>query len=114
MSVEATLHFEPGAPLFRDRDPATHLYLVQAGSVEGRIGPQIMTFSEGQLLGDGGIVSGHYRMTAVAGAQGCTVLKIPVQDLTEELAHCPPLVRLLVSNLLGRQEIATTLLKDRS
>lgn len=114
MSVDATLHYEAGAVLYRDGDPATHIYLVQSGGLQGVIGGKSLDFGPGQMLGDGGIVSGQYRMTVAAGPEGCTVLRMPIDDLTRELAHCPPLVKLLVSNLLGRQELTNSLLRGRS
>ncbi|MDJ0686067.1 MAG: cyclic nucleotide-binding domain-containing protein [Alphaproteobacteria bacterium] len=111
MSVDATLNYEAGAVLYRDGDAATHVYLVQSGAVQGVIGEKSLDFGSGQILGDGGIISGHYRMTVVAGPEGCTVLRMPIDDLTRELAQCPPLVKLLVSNLLGRQELTNSLLR---
>ncbi len=111
MSIESTIIFKEGDVIYREGESATHLYFLQKGSVEGRIGEHRVDINEGQVTGDGGIVSGIYKATVLAGPEGCTLLKMPIDQLRDELANCSPLVRLFVVNLLGRQEIVARLLK---
>ncbi len=103
--------FNPNDPIYADGDPATHLYLVHQGSVTTQIAGETITLGQGQIFGDGGMVSGKYKTTMRAGPSGCMVLPVEIDRLKAEIGRSPPMVRLFITNMLAHFEIATDLLK---
>ncbi len=108
--IEAAQTYAAGEVIYQKGDPATHLYLIQQGTVLVTAAGNPVSFGEGQVVGDGGMVSGAYKATMAAGPQGCTVLPMDYDTLKVEIGRSPPLVQLLVTNLLARLEVASKFL----
>lgn len=111
--IETARTYNPGDVIYEKGEAATHLYLVQAGSTVATVSGTPVTVGTGQLIGDGAMVSGAYKVTMTAGPHGCTLLPMAFDHLKIEIGRSPPLVQLLISNLLGRFEIATKLLDQQ-
>lgn len=103
--------FRPNEKIYADGDTATHLYLVHQGSVVAQVAGETVTLGQGQIFGDGGLVSGKYKVTVNAGPNGCMVLPVEMGRLKAEIGRSPPMVKLFITNMLAHFEIATDLLK---
>jgi len=111
MSIQELREYHPNELIYEKGALATHFYFVQQGSVFAEVSGKRVSLNEGQVFGDGGMVSGQYKATVCAGPNGCKVLCMPFDDLKREIGRSPPLVKLFITNLLARFEIAARLLE---
>ncbi|MEP1932281.1 MAG: cyclic nucleotide-binding domain-containing protein [Roseibium sp.] len=109
--MEESRVFGPNEQIYAEGDAASHLFLIQQGSVTTHVSGEDISFGEGQIFGDGGLVTGKYKVTVKAGPQGCTIFPMHLDRLKAEIGRSPPIVRLFITNMLGRFEIMSELLK---
>lgn len=109
--MEEVRTYSPHEKIYAEGDAATHLFLIQQGNVATLVSGEVIVLGEGQIFGDGGLVTGKYKVTVKAGDDGCTVLPMHIDRLKAEIGRSPALVRLFITNMLGRFEIMSALLK---
>ena len=117
MSVQVdvdTQDYGPNDLIYEKGDLAEIVYLIQEGSAVGEVGQEKIELHKGDMFGDVGAVSGEYAATLRAGDVGCQLLVIPMAKLKDEIGRSPPLIQLLISNMMGRMKIAAQLVEELS
>ena len=109
-----TQDYGPDDLIYEKGDPAEFVYLIQEGSGVGEVGRENIELHKGEMFGDVGAVSGEYAATFRAGAAGCKLLVIPMARLKDEIGRSPPLIQLLIGNMMGRMKIAAQLVEELS
>ena len=109
-----TQNYNPDDLIYEKGDPAELVYLIQEGSAIGEVGQEKIELHKGDMFGDVGAVSGEYAATFRAGDAGCKLLVIPMAKLKDEIGRSPPLIQLLIGNMMGRMKIAAQLVEELS
>lgn len=107
------LIFGPGDILFDTKTPLDVAYFILEGAVDLELSLGEKTIKlhlgENQFLGDAGVavsqkpeianIKYHGRAIAVGKV---TVVAIPIADIKQELAACPPLLKAWIASFVGR------------
>ena len=109
-----TQDYDPDDLIYEKGDSAEFVYLIQEGLGVGEVGREKIELHKGEMFGDVGSVSGEYAATFRAGPEGCQLLVIPMARLKDEIGRSPPLIQLLIGNMLGRMKIAAQLVEELS
>ena len=117
MSVQVdveTQNYDSNSLIYEKGDTAEFVYLIQEGSAVAEVGQEKIELHKGDMFGDVGAVSGEYPATLRAGDAGCQLLVIPLAKLKDEIGRSPPLIQLLIGNMMGRMKIAAQLVEELS
>lgn len=103
---------EPYETVYKAGEPASSLFFIQKGMVTADIKTRTIHINKGGVFGDAVLTMDTYKATVIAGPDGCELLEMPMALLQKELNKTPPLIRLLITNMMSRLEIAAHLLQQ--
>jgi len=105
MGCMQQVSYSRGEKIFREDDPADHLYLIIEGSVkifkEGLTYPTILaTISAGGFFGEFGLIDGLPRSASAGANTDCKLMRLSGKDFETVIRVSPSISRNVMRNLV--------------
>ena len=108
-----------GEALFREGDPPTTAFLIEAGEIEISMlqhGKRVVLsrLSPGDLLGEMAVIDDAARTATAIAATDCVLFPIDREQITERLAATDPIIRSLLEGQLKRYRGALAAMQGKT